>query len=96
MLADPDTLYQALLARDARFEGLAFVCVTSTGIYCHLTCPARKPKRENCVFRASAAECVAAGFRACKRCHPDQMRGPLAGSSSSTASNPLPEAMRQV
>lgn len=96
MLPDADTLYDALLARDDRFEGLALVCVSSTGIFCRLTCPARKPKRENCVFRASVAECVAAGFRACKRCHPDQIRGPLAGSSSSSASNPDPEAIRHI
>lgn len=71
MFADPDRLYQALLDRDPRFDGLALVCVTSTGIYCRLTCPARKPKRENCQFRATAADCQAAGFRACKRCKPD-------------------------
>lgn len=69
-LPDPDTLYAALLARDARFDGAVLVCVTSTRIFCRLSCPARKPKRENCQFRASAEECVAAGFRACKRCHP--------------------------
>jgi AraC family transcriptional regulator, regulatory protein of adaptative response / methylated-DNA-[protein]-cysteine methyltransferase len=69
-LPDPDTLYAALLARDARFDGVVLVCVTSTGIFCRLSCPARKPKRENCQFRASVQDCVAAGFRACKRCHP--------------------------
>jgi AraC family transcriptional regulator of adaptative response/methylated-DNA-[protein]-cysteine methyltransferase len=69
-LPDPDTLYAALLARDARFDGVALVCVTSTRIFCRLSCPARKPKRENCQFRASAEDCVAAGFRACKGCHP--------------------------
>lgn len=69
-LPDPDTLYAALLARDARFDGLAFVCVASTGIFCRLTCPARKPKRANCSFYATAGECLAAGFRPCKRCHP--------------------------
>lgn len=71
MLPDPDRLYQALLDRDARYDGQALVCVTSTGIYCRLTCPARKPKRENCQFRASVTDCQAAGFRACKRCKPD-------------------------
>ena len=71
MFADSDRLYQALLDRDASFDGQALVCVISTGIYCRLTCPARKPKRENCQFRASVADCQAAGFRACKRCIPD-------------------------
>ena len=69
-LPDPDTLYAALLDRDARFDGLVFVCVASTGIFCRLTCPARKPKRENCSFLATAGECLAAGYRPCKRCHP--------------------------
>lgn len=69
-LPDPDTLYAALLARDARFDGQAFVCVASTGIFCRLTCPARKPKRENCTFFATVGECLAAGYRPCKRCHP--------------------------
>lgn len=69
-LPDPDILYQALLARDARFDGQAFVCVASTGIFCRLTCPARKPLRENCTFFATVAECIEAGFRPCKRCHP--------------------------
>ena len=71
-LPDPDTLYAALLARDSRFDGHAFVCVSSTGIFCRLTCPARKPKREHCNFYPTIGECVQAGFRPCKRCHPLQ------------------------
>lgn len=69
-LPPDDTLYDALLARDAGYDDRAFVCVTSTGIFCRLTCPARKPKRENCLFRASPGECLSEGFRPCKRCHP--------------------------
>lgn len=69
-LPDHDTLYRALLARDDRFDGQAYVGVTSTGIFCRLTCPARKPKRENCRFFSSVGACIEAGFRACKRCHP--------------------------
>ncbi|WP_223216049.1 Ada metal-binding domain-containing protein [Agrobacterium pusense] len=49
-LPDPDTLYAALLARNERFGGQVFVCVASTGVFRRLTCPARKPKRENCTF----------------------------------------------
>ncbi len=64
------TLYQALLKRDARFDGQAYVCVATTGVFCRLTCPARKPKPENCTFFASIGECIEAGYRACKRCHP--------------------------
>lgn len=71
-LPDHQTLYAALLARDARFDGQAFVCVSSTGVFCRLTCPARKPKPENCTFFATIGECIEAGYRACKRCHPLQ------------------------
>ncbi|KAJ54761.1 6-O-methylguanine DNA methyltransferase [Actibacterium mucosum KCTC 23349] len=69
-LPDDDTLYRALLDRDAAFDGQAFVGVRTTGIFCRLTCPARKPKRENCTFYPSPAACLQAGFRPCKRCHP--------------------------
>ncbi|SMP35533.1 AraC family transcriptional regulator, regulatory protein of adaptative response / methylated-DNA-[protein]-cysteine methyltransferase [Roseibium denhamense] len=67
---DFDTLYDALLARDPGYDGRAFVCVASTGIFCRLTCPARKPKRENCTFYETVYECMEAGFRPCKRCRP--------------------------
>lgn len=67
-----DVLYKALLSRDPTYEGRAFVGVLSTGVFCRLTCPARKPKREHCRFFETAAECLEAGFRACLRCHPLQ------------------------
>jgi len=71
-LPDHATLYRALLDRDDRFDGQAYVCVNSTGVFCRLTCPARKPKPENCTFHGSIGECIEAGFRPCKRCHPLQ------------------------
>ena len=86
MLPDADTLYAALVARDAAFEGRAYVCVRTTGIFCRLTCPARTPLRRNVEFRASVADCAAAGFRACKRCKPDQAGSPVAGRFSPSAS----------
>lgn len=67
---DFDTLYEALLNRDPSYDGRVFVCVASTGIFCRLTCPARKPKRENCTFLETVGECIDAGFRPCKRCKP--------------------------
>jgi methylphosphotriester-DNA--protein-cysteine methyltransferase len=70
MLPDTDELYDSLAARDGRFDGLALVCVKTTGIFCRMTCPARTPLRRNVTFRATASECQAAGFRACKRCKP--------------------------
>jgi len=61
-LPDFQTLYTALLTRDERYDGQAFVCVSSTGVFCRLTCPARKPKAENCIFHATIGECIQAGF----------------------------------
>lgn len=69
-LPNHDTLYQALLGRNADYDGQVYVGVATTGIFCRLTCPARKPKPENCTFYASVGECIEAGYRACKRCHP--------------------------
>ena len=65
-----DTLYAALLARDAAYDGLAYVAVRTTGIFCRLTCPARKPKRAHVLFFETTAECLGAGFRPCLRCRP--------------------------
>ncbi|MEL6521240.1 MAG: trifunctional transcriptional activator/DNA repair protein Ada/methylated-DNA--[protein]-cysteine S-methyltransferase [Pseudomonadota bacterium] len=69
-LPDDETLYTALLNRDPMYEGRAYVGVTTTGVFCRLTCPARKPKRENSVFMETVADCLDAGFRPCKRCQP--------------------------
>ena len=69
-LPDHPTLYAALLQRSHDYEGRAYVGVTSTGIFCRLTCGARKPKPENCRFYGCVADCLAAGFRACMRCRP--------------------------
>jgi AraC family transcriptional regulator, regulatory protein of adaptative response / methylated-DNA-[protein]-cysteine methyltransferase len=71
-LPDDETLYQALVARNDRYDGQVYVCVASTGVFCRLTCPARKPLRGNCTFRATIGECIEAGFRACRRCQPLQ------------------------
>lgn len=71
-LPDHATLYRALLDRDGGYDGRAYVCVATTGIFCRLTCPARKPKPENCTFHATIGACIEAGFRPCKRCHPLQ------------------------
>lgn len=65
-----DILYQALIDRDPSYEGFAYVGVNSTGVFCKLTCAARKPKRENTQFYSSIAAALEAGFRPCKRCRP--------------------------
>src|SRR5690349_13317585 len=68
---DVETCYRALQSRDARFDGLLFVGITSTGIYCRPVCPARTAKREHCRFFGSAAAAQEAGFRPCLRCRPE-------------------------
>jgi AraC family transcriptional regulator, regulatory protein of adaptative response / DNA-3-methyladenine glycosylase II len=67
--------YQAAVSKDPRFDGVFFIAVTSTGIYCRPSCPAITPKRENMRFYRSAAAAQEAGFRACKRCRPDASPG---------------------
>ena len=68
---DPDSCYRALVARDARFDGLFFTGVKTTGIYCRPVCAVRAPRRSSCVFFRSAAAAEAAGFRPCLRCRPE-------------------------
>jgi AraC family transcriptional regulator of adaptative response / DNA-3-methyladenine glycosylase II len=67
--------YQAAVSKDPRFDGVFFIAVTSTGIYCRPSCPAITPKREHMRFYRSAAAAQEAGFRACKRCRPDASPG---------------------
>jgi AraC family transcriptional regulator of adaptative response/methylated-DNA-[protein]-cysteine methyltransferase len=63
--------WQAVLDRDPSADGAFFTCVHTTGIYCRPTCPARKPLRENVHFVASVHDARREGYRACKRCKPD-------------------------
>jgi AraC family transcriptional regulator, regulatory protein of adaptative response / methylated-DNA-[protein]-cysteine methyltransferase len=81
-LPSHDALYQALVDRNDAYDGQAYVGVSTTGVFCRLTCSARKPKSEHCTFYPSVAECIAAGFRACKRCHP---LGPMASADPAIA-----------
>ncbi|WP_017665742.1 bifunctional transcriptional activator/DNA repair enzyme AdaA [Porphyrobacter sp. AAP82] len=62
--------WQAMLAKDRRFDGAFVTGVHSTGIYCRPSCPARAPHRKNVRFYARPADAEAAGLRACKRCSP--------------------------
>jgi AraC family transcriptional regulator of adaptative response / DNA-3-methyladenine glycosylase II len=70
-LPDKETCYRALESRDPRFDGLIYVGVKSTGIYCRPVCPARTAKFENCTFYGSAAAAQEAGYRPCLRCRPE-------------------------
>jgi AraC family transcriptional regulator of adaptative response / DNA-3-methyladenine glycosylase II len=72
---DPDRCYLAVQSRDPRFDGWFVTAVTSTGIYCRPSCPARTPFRPNVRFLPTAAAAQRAGFRACKRCRPDATPG---------------------
>ena len=70
LLPPPDTMYQALLNRDSSFEGIFFVGVRTTGIFCRPTCPAKKPARENVDFFPTSSEALHGGYRPCLRCTP--------------------------
>ncbi len=75
MWINDDVCYQALRARDHRFDGRFFVAVSSTGVYCRPICPARLPSRAHCRFFSSAAAAEAEGFRPCLRCRPELAPG---------------------
>lgn len=74
-LPDPKTMYQAIVDRNAEMEGLFVVAVKTTGIFCRPGCKAKTPKRENVEFFATGAEALAAGYRPCKRCRPQELSG---------------------
>jgi len=75
MTPDFDSCYRAVRSRDARFDGRFFTAVTSTGIYCRPICPSPTPLAVNVCFYSYAAAAEAAGFRACRRCHPEKAPG---------------------
>jgi AraC family transcriptional regulator, regulatory protein of adaptative response / methylated-DNA-[protein]-cysteine methyltransferase len=64
--------WERTLEKDPRYDGTFVVAVRSTGIYCRPSCPARMPRRENVRFYANPEEAEGAGFRACKRCSPNE------------------------
>jgi AraC family transcriptional regulator, regulatory protein of adaptative response / DNA-3-methyladenine glycosylase II len=72
---DSRRLYKALTSRDSRFDGVFFVGVTSTDIYCRPICPVKTPKEANCRFFDTAQEAEHAGFRPCLRCRPELAPG---------------------
>ena len=75
MLLDHNSCYEALVARDPRFDGVLYVGVTTTGVYCRPVCPARTPRRDRCRFFANAAAAENAVFRPCLRCRPELAPG---------------------
>ncbi len=69
---DEEQHWQSVLARNAEAEGAFVYAVRTTGIYCRPTCPSRRPRREHVAFFALPEAAEQAGFRACRRCHPEQ------------------------
>lgn len=75
MLLNPDSCYQAFLAHDPRFDGVFFVAVKTTRIYCRTVCTARTPHLKNVTFYSNAAAAEKAGYRPCLRCRPELAPG---------------------
>jgi len=75
MTQDSAALYNAYTSRDPRFDGVFYIGVTSTGIYCRPVCTAKTPKAANCRFFNSAAAAEKANFRPCLRCRPELAPG---------------------
>src|SRR5205823_10086234 len=70
LLPPTETMFRALVNRDSSFEGIFFVGVRTTGIFCRPTCSAKKPARENVDFFTTSSEALESGYRPCLRCHP--------------------------
>lgn len=75
LLAKPEILRAARQARDPRFDGLFYVAVKTTGIFCRPICPAVSPKEENVEYFATQQESMEHGYRPCLRCRPDSAPG---------------------
>jgi AraC family transcriptional regulator of adaptative response/methylated-DNA-[protein]-cysteine methyltransferase len=70
MTLNEEACYLALTKRNPDYEGVFYVGVRSTGVFCRPTCPARPPKRENCEFFSDTQQALLASYRPCKRCRP--------------------------
>src|SRR5689334_8559787 len=70
LLPPTETMYRALVSRDPSFEGIFYIGVRTTGIFCRPTCSAKKPARENVDFFATSSDALENGYRPCLRCHP--------------------------
>lgn len=81
---DPEAMWRAFVTRDPAAEGLFFVGVKTTGIFCRPTCGARKPRRENVEFFVRAEDARRGGFRPCQLCRPLE------------ACRPVPRLVRQL
>lgn len=75
LFLEDETMYKALLNKDSQYEGIFYVGVKTTGVFCRPTCTARKPKKENVEFFRSVKDALANGYRPCKICHPMEQKG---------------------
>src|SRR5213596_2052773 len=75
LLPPAETMYRALMKRDTSFEGIFYIGVRTTGIFCRPTCSAKKPARENVDFFATSSDALENGYRPCLRCHPMDPNG---------------------
>ena len=73
--AGDEPRWKAVLARDSGQDGKFVFAVSSTGVYCRPSCPARRPRRENVAFFQHPEEAEQAGYRACLRCKPKALSG---------------------
>jgi AraC family transcriptional regulator of adaptative response/methylated-DNA-[protein]-cysteine methyltransferase len=80
-----DPQWQAVLARDSASDGKFVFAVSSTGVYCRPSCPAKRPRPENVTFFRQPQEAESAGYRACLRCRP-----------KATSGNPRQELIKSV
>jgi len=71
-LSDSETLWRVVSGRDTSYDGAFVYAVTSTGVFCKPSCPSRRPRRDRARFFADPATARAEGFRACRRCRPEQ------------------------
>lgn len=84
-LPEHDDMYDSLLRREPGMDGVFYVAVKTTGIFCRPVCPSRMPLRQNVEFFATVAEAIEAGYRACKRCRPLEGPGSVPGEISALA-----------
>src|SRR6187200_973713 len=72
-----DTRWRALVSRDLTADGAFVYGVTSTGIYCRPSCPSRRPRKGGVLYFSGPDEAERAGYRACRRCRPQDPASPL-------------------
>ena len=74
-LSPVEEMERAFLTRSSSYDGIFFLGVRTTGVFCRPSCPARKPLRHNVDYFAMPRDAIFAGYRPCKRCHPLNIQG---------------------